>query len=784
MTQELLYTSAPRGLLPGSQGFCTVSATRGLNATMREALESISGYRPQFGPDDPRNPVAYSHLRLAIGGSLRSVLSRIGPLGLDYTGRTNKLAHHIVLDGTERPTAGPASLLKRNDIFQSTWDGQVGWRPNAPDLANGAASFGKCHEWARVTGDAGWAGAVADSFVNNPARPIVFVFPPGMGLLTLIDEVLSLLQPVERWSATFTTYYSALPPSVECRWRGVPVRSKEAKAMARMPGALVLDLAAPLGAPIGSALVDAARTGRAPQLAARATTPQPTTWDTARSDDIAPPPTPLQRGSAWPEHVIPPPPTPSEMDFLSTRFADDPPRSHKKLIVLLVLLLVLFTGLGVGAFLTMMPRETKPVSDPSQMTANDRSRLGNVQYAARVMTFPSGPGLAGALSISMHCFETNEANDQYKSAQRAQSATPVDKPQVAQDVLANNPVRPMPTEPKAPQTNGANGRKVKAANDTDSASPPPNPPSAPPNVASQNTAPKAPTLKRIPLLEMQGKENGYTKPVDMRGVSANSQLEVLVPPNSNLLRVEQRGSGEAVVQALKKNSLDPTKGFERDFVHFRLSDGHLIIKLLDPLKGESGHWCDLIDSLLVLKGPSGEPLYHVALRELDYGHAEPNPAKDSTLTMLKWSSQFPARWPLYIRNITIEKSTDVDTGKPVLDEKGNPKKDSDGKTQTKYELSPVQFTASVSDQQVHEVQLIPRVEPGQKASEALIAKIAFDSGSYRLLLTSSGSKIPAANYKVIAIELFREINNVSVPVLQIRKTTSPKAPKAAEAKPK
>src|SRR5262245_40748564 len=114
MTQELMYTSAPQGLKPGSRGFCTVASTQGIPATLAERLEALSAYRQIFAPGDPKepfNPVVYSHLKLATGSGTVHVLSRICASGLDYTKRTNKFAHHIVLDPTELPPAGPAWLL-------------------------------------------------------------------------------------------------------------------------------------------------------------------------------------------------------------------------------------------------------------------------------------------------------------------------------------------------------------------------------------------------------------------------------------------------------------------------------------------------------------------------------------------------------------------------------------------------------------------------------------------------------------------------------------------------
>ena len=54
MSQELIYTSAPRGLRPGSRGFCTVMRTEGLPEPVVNRLEALSGYRHAFAPQTPR----------------------------------------------------------------------------------------------------------------------------------------------------------------------------------------------------------------------------------------------------------------------------------------------------------------------------------------------------------------------------------------------------------------------------------------------------------------------------------------------------------------------------------------------------------------------------------------------------------------------------------------------------------------------------------------------------------------------------------------------------------
>ena len=118
MSQELHYTSVPRGLKPGSRGFATVAVTPHLPESLADRLESLSGYQSVFLPGDPSaslNPVVYAHLRPTAGNKAFTVLSRIGPAGLDYSGRPNKYAHHLVLDDAERPAGGPAWLLSQPD---------------------------------------------------------------------------------------------------------------------------------------------------------------------------------------------------------------------------------------------------------------------------------------------------------------------------------------------------------------------------------------------------------------------------------------------------------------------------------------------------------------------------------------------------------------------------------------------------------------------------------------------------------------------------------------------
>jgi hypothetical protein len=262
MTQELFYTSAPKGLQPASRGFCTVAATRGMPAALMEKLEALSGYKPLYPPLDAKaslNPVVYTHLRISVGSKTYSLLSRIGPAGLDYSERANKFAHHVVLEPAEYPPAGPAWLLQQPGFMETQWDGQVRMFRVGRTPPSGNVAPAVCRAWQDLTGDAGWAGVLAESLQHDPNRLVYLVFEPGMQPLPVIAEALALLPPVERWDVTFSTYFTGLPQGAACIWRCVLKDSAEAKSARQFPNALILNLGPRLAQAQGGPLVAAAR---------------------------------------------------------------------------------------------------------------------------------------------------------------------------------------------------------------------------------------------------------------------------------------------------------------------------------------------------------------------------------------------------------------------------------------------------------------------------------------------------------------------------------------------
>lgn len=274
MIYELQYTSAPRGLLPGSSGYSTVKATAGMPPPLRTVLESLSVYRRVFPPGHAQaglSPVAsWSHTRVSVGGRTWQVLSRTCDAGFDHTHRSNYFTHHIAVSADSLPPGGPAWLLSQSGLLATAWDGTVGEPASAVRLPSGNDTARVCGCWKELTGDAGWAGAVA-SHLARRSGPVVVAFSLGTDLLSLFAQAMALLPDSSRWVITFTTYFQGVSGTEPYRLRGVLSGSPEHKEAARLPQALVIDLGSQLGEPPANELVEVARTGRRASPAASVT---------------------------------------------------------------------------------------------------------------------------------------------------------------------------------------------------------------------------------------------------------------------------------------------------------------------------------------------------------------------------------------------------------------------------------------------------------------------------------------------------------------------------------
>ena len=266
MIHELIVTSVPRGLQAGRSGFTTVLRTRGIHPQLAETLERASGYRHVFPQGDPRNPQIRSHAVVTGATGVVSILSRIGDAGSDYSGRSNKLAHHIAIDAGEtaaRASSNPAAVLlalERSGGFQRQWAGEPREQPAGPQVPTVPSEPGACRAWARLAGDAGWAGLLVDRALAK--QPTWIIAPQGLDLLELFAEALSLVNYPQRWGITFTTFALSAGDGL---WLGTVDGSPEAQAARGQSRVAVVDLVrrAPLTAT--SPMIEAARgTGPVP----------------------------------------------------------------------------------------------------------------------------------------------------------------------------------------------------------------------------------------------------------------------------------------------------------------------------------------------------------------------------------------------------------------------------------------------------------------------------------------------------------------------------------------
>lgn len=222
-------------------------------------MESFSGYshHEATGGDTPVN---HSHFVVRIQRKVYHILSRVADAGKDYSGRTNKIAHHLALTSaeTQRFPGGPASLFADDKFWITEWeDDPQELPPNR--LPVGACSASDNFEtWDYVFRDKGWAGVPA-GIVAGDMRPVSIIVPSTAHNLDLLSEAMLLVPPEQRWEICFATYFLRQAPGTVCHWKFVLERTEEARRMRARSLGSVVDHAKKNAVPPESRFVAAAR---------------------------------------------------------------------------------------------------------------------------------------------------------------------------------------------------------------------------------------------------------------------------------------------------------------------------------------------------------------------------------------------------------------------------------------------------------------------------------------------------------------------------------------------
>ena len=185
MSQEIVFTSARKGLRSGSTGFCTVRSTRGMPGNLAQLLERLTGYTHVFdayGNEATLNPVNFAHYVARLGDQRFHVLARISNAPLDHTNRSNKLAHLLAIDSGQlekEASEGPAAESMQLP-WVKTWSSET--EPFVlPDSKQillpmpNQSRVSSCSAWKDATGDAGWAAVLASSAVDSKETMTVIV---------------------------------------------------------------------------------------------------------------------------------------------------------------------------------------------------------------------------------------------------------------------------------------------------------------------------------------------------------------------------------------------------------------------------------------------------------------------------------------------------------------------------------------------------------------------------------------------------------------------------------
>ena len=224
MALQLIFTSTPQGLEPGRSGYCTVARHKDIRQRLVRELERLSVY--DFGQQVGANRVDISvYRKIALGSEEFYVLTRICDAGMDYTNRTNYLAHHLILDGFEIATSpSPAEVFLNWNGWKRKWEeGPRYLTPGEEVKLSGFKSKGlvPCKNWLSFTNDPGnGASLVSQSMV----KPIVLENAPGQSshLLQLFAESCALLKlQLDAWDYSFTTYLQGNDDPKSFAWLGI-----------------------------------------------------------------------------------------------------------------------------------------------------------------------------------------------------------------------------------------------------------------------------------------------------------------------------------------------------------------------------------------------------------------------------------------------------------------------------------------------------------------------------------------------------------------------------------
>jgi hypothetical protein len=226
MPQQLIYTSAPRGVTAGRSGHCTVARSAAMREALMLQLEKLSYYQHLSLSGGQERPILCCRV-LDLRGSRYHVLTRIQDAGLDFTGRTNFLAHHLVFTPEEiRQFASPPLLLREWAGWVNSWnkDPELFENEDWSSLTGIARAAAPAVNWQQLTGDAANAYGLLEARAGMAFRVDDLTDEQVLALFAESLELLELRDPrrdfrASGWQYTFTTSMQEQDNPADFRWR-------------------------------------------------------------------------------------------------------------------------------------------------------------------------------------------------------------------------------------------------------------------------------------------------------------------------------------------------------------------------------------------------------------------------------------------------------------------------------------------------------------------------------------------------------------------------------------
>jgi hypothetical protein len=216
MAWQLIYTSSARLLEAGRTGFGTVARHRAISAHLTGKLESISQFARLPGYDPDR--VIFSHRVIEAGGRHFHILSSIRSAGSDYTGRTNHIAHHLVISEEEardlaQRSVTPVDVLRAME-WRSSWDSAARYLEDSDEVDLSQLPPTAFDVWSGVTGLADHARL---PWSPQAAKGCCIVLTNHADATLFAGEAL-LQNPGRSWEISFTTHLEPNDGLSDFRW--------------------------------------------------------------------------------------------------------------------------------------------------------------------------------------------------------------------------------------------------------------------------------------------------------------------------------------------------------------------------------------------------------------------------------------------------------------------------------------------------------------------------------------------------------------------------------------